>query len=135
MDGLFFSKYQKAPKPKRQTERGDLYDTILSRLNPDRAKKEFPLMAHSRLGYLLTNVPTKDLYALISKCDDAERRGYPWGAIFWNTKTQIGICRITASLVYNRRISDEGRGSRGAHSWKNWRDCGRLYSCARIRSS
>jgi hypothetical protein len=25
----------------------------------------------------------KGAYALISKCNDAERLGYPWGAIFW----------------------------------------------------
>jgi hypothetical protein len=67
----------------RKTERGNLFDTILFRLNPDRVKKSIKPLTHSRLGYLLTNVPTKDLYALISRCDDAERRGYPWGAIFW----------------------------------------------------
>jgi hypothetical protein len=78
-----FGKYQKPPKAKRHTERGDLFDTILSRLNPDRAKKKLPPMTHKRLGYLLTGVPTKDIYSLLSKCDDAERRGYNWGAIFW----------------------------------------------------
>jgi hypothetical protein len=36
-----------------------------------------------RRGYLLAGIPTKDLYSLISKCDDAQRRGFPWSAIFW----------------------------------------------------
>lgn len=31
----------------------------------------------------VTGIPTPDLYALQSKCDDAERRGFPWSAIFW----------------------------------------------------
>lgn len=70
-------------KPRRHTERGDLFDSILSRLNPGRAKKGLRLLTHARLGYLLASIPTKDLYALVSKCDDAERRGYAWGAIFY----------------------------------------------------
>jgi hypothetical protein len=78
-----FGKRPSLPRPKRSTERGDLYDQMLSRLNPDRAKKELPPLTHGRLGYLLTGIPTKDLYSLISKCDDAERRGYPWSAIWW----------------------------------------------------
>jgi hypothetical protein len=71
------------PKPTRQTERGDLYDTMLSRLNPSRVRGGYKPLTHGRLAYLLTGIPTKDLYALISKCSDAERRGFPWSAIFW----------------------------------------------------
>jgi len=36
-----------------------------------------------RLAYLLTGIPTKDLCALISKCDDAEQRGFRWSGFFW----------------------------------------------------
>jgi hypothetical protein len=71
------------PKKTLRSERGELYDTILSRLNPARALKKLKPLTHGRLGYLLAGIPTKDLYSLISKCDDAERRGFPWGAIFW----------------------------------------------------
>ena len=71
------------PKRRRQTERSDLYDRILSRLNPSRVKGGYKPLTYGRLAYMLTDIPTKDLYALISKCDDAEHRGYPWGAIFW----------------------------------------------------
>jgi len=46
-------------------------------------REGYKAITHGRLAYLLTGIPTKDLYALISKCDDAERRGFPWGAIFW----------------------------------------------------
>ena len=40
-------------------------------------------LIYQRLGYLLAGIPTRDLYALLSKCDDAQRRGFPWSAIFW----------------------------------------------------
>ncbi len=43
----------------------------------------YPPTTYGRLAYLLTGIPTKDLYALISRCDDAERRGFPWSAIFY----------------------------------------------------
>jgi hypothetical protein len=78
-----FGKYQKPPQAKRHTERGDLFDTILSRLNPDRAKKKLPTLTHGRLGYLLTGIKTTDLYALLSKMNDGEHRGIAPGVIFW----------------------------------------------------
>jgi hypothetical protein len=78
-----FGNRAKLSKPRRSSERGDLYDAILSRLNPPRAKQKLPPITYGRLAYLLTGIPTKDLYALVSRCDDAERRGYPWGAIFY----------------------------------------------------
>lgn len=81
--GTLFGNKQKPSKRRRSTERGDLYDTILSRLNPSRVKAGYAPLTYGRLGYLLTAIPTKDLYALISRCDDAERRGYAWSAIFF----------------------------------------------------
>ena len=41
-------------------------------------------LTYQRLGYLLTGVPARDLYALLSKCDDVQRREFPGSAIFWN---------------------------------------------------
>jgi hypothetical protein len=81
--GNFLKKTPTAAKRRTHTERGELYDSILVRLNPSRIKGGYKPLTHGRLGYLLAGIPTKDLYALISKCDDAERRGFPWGAIFW----------------------------------------------------
>src|SRR5579871_6038907 len=80
--GALFGNRHLYPKDRRQTERGDLFDTILSHLNPARVKDGYRPITHPRLGRMLEAIPTKDLYALISKCDDAERRGYAWGAIF-----------------------------------------------------
>jgi hypothetical protein len=82
-----FAKYQKAPRKRRRSERGDLIETFLLRLNPSRKAKGYPPLTYGRLAYLLTGIPTKDLYALLSKCSDAERRGYNWGAIFFKEIT------------------------------------------------
>src|SRR6185437_13229597 len=43
--------------------------------------------------------PDWHLYALISKCDDAERRGFPWGAIFCQgDKPSHGLKLVMHSL-------------------------------------
>ncbi len=78
-----FGKRAPLPKKTRTTERGELLETFLSRLNPGRKAKGYPPLTPGRLAYLLTGIPTKDLYALLSRCSDAERRGFPWSAIFW----------------------------------------------------
>lgn len=70
-------------KKGRATERGELLDTFLARLNPARQRAGYRPLAYGRLAYLLTGIKTTDLYALLSICNDAERRGYPWSAIFW----------------------------------------------------
>jgi len=78
-----FGAYQKAPDKRRRSERGDLIDTFLLRLNPGRKAKGYEPLTYGRLAYLLTGIKTADLYYLLSVCNDAERRGYPWSAIFW----------------------------------------------------
>jgi hypothetical protein len=78
-----FGTYQKPPDKHRRSERSDLLETFLLRLNPGRKAKGYPPLTYGRLAYLLTGIPTKDLYALLSRCNDAERRGYNWGAIFF----------------------------------------------------
>jgi hypothetical protein len=79
-----FGKRTKLPRQRRQTERGDIFDSLLSGLNPARARDGYSLLTHKRLAFLLQGIPTKDLYALISKMDDGARRGVPAGAIFWS---------------------------------------------------
>lgn len=83
MDATLFGKYQKTTEKKRSSERGQLLDSFLSRLNVSRLEGGFKPLTHGRLSYMLAGIPTSDLYALQSKCDDAERRNYPWSAIFW----------------------------------------------------
>ena len=77
-----FGKRAPLPNKTHATERGELLDTFLSRLNPARERAGYKQLDHKRLSYKLAGIETKDLYALLSKCNDAERRGYAWGAIF-----------------------------------------------------
>jgi hypothetical protein len=78
-----FSKYQRSPDKRRQSERSDLLETFLSRLNPGRKAKGYEPITYGRLAHLLAGIKTADLYYLMSVCNDAERRGFPWSAIFW----------------------------------------------------
>jgi hypothetical protein len=55
-----FGKYQKVPDKHRRSERSDLLDTFLPRLNPGRKAKGYPPLTYGRLAYLLTAIPTKD---------------------------------------------------------------------------
>ena len=61
------------PTRKRSSERGDLIDVFLSRLNPGRKAKGYEPLTYGRLAYLLTGIKTADLYYLLSVCNDAER--------------------------------------------------------------
>jgi hypothetical protein len=78
-----FGAYQKPPSRQRRSERSDLLETFLLRLNPGRKAKGYPPLTYGRLAYLLAGIKTADLYYLLSVCTDAERRGYPFSAIFW----------------------------------------------------
>ena len=58
-------------------------ETFLLRLNPGRKAKGYDPLTYGRLAYLLAGIKNEDLYDLLSSCNDAERRGYPFSAIFW----------------------------------------------------
>jgi hypothetical protein len=49
-----FGRRTTQPTRTRTTERGDIDDTILSRINPGRIKKGYDPVSHGRLAYLLT---------------------------------------------------------------------------------
>ena len=83
MDSTLFGKYQQRPAKMHETQRGEIFDQFLSRLNPSRKAKGLRPLTHARLGQIFEGVPTADLYAVISKCNDAERRGVPWSAAWW----------------------------------------------------
>lgn len=53
----------------RQTERGEMMRYFVSRINPGRAADGLPLITMARMGKMLENIPTKDLYYLRSVCD------------------------------------------------------------------
>lgn len=77
-----------APPPiqerkKHANERGELFDYFLSVLNPARKSAGFPPLTHPRLGKELEQIPTKDLYALVSSMKDIARRGGNPSSYFW----------------------------------------------------
>lgn len=74
------------PKPDKKkwgTERGELMRYFLDRLNPSRVQAGIPPLTMGRMGKLLEAIPTKDLYALKSQCEDTERCGYSFSKRFW----------------------------------------------------
>ena len=68
----------KIQSKKRTTERSSLYDTFLEHINPPRVASGYKPLTHARLGYLLKNVPTADLYALDSECRRADNYSKLW---------------------------------------------------------
>jgi hypothetical protein len=56
----------------RATERGELMQYFVQRLNASRAEDGLPPISMGRMGKLLEKIPTKDLYYLKRICDDAK---------------------------------------------------------------
>jgi len=56
---------------------------FLSQLNPPRAADGLPLISMARIGKIQEQISTGALYALKSKCEDAERRGFSFTKRFW----------------------------------------------------
>lgn len=76
-------------KKTRETERGELMTYFCKKLNEGRKEKGLKEMNIKRVAFLLTAIPTKDLYYIQSVCDDWADEGKPWGALFWKLlKTQ-----------------------------------------------
>ncbi len=55
----------------RTTERGELMEYFCKELNRTRTRDGLPLVTMGRMGKLLQQIPTKDLYYLKKVCDDA----------------------------------------------------------------
>jgi hypothetical protein len=64
-----------APKKKnRDTERGELMQYFMEKLNLARVRDGLPPLTMARMGRTLVAIPTKDLYYLKSVCDDSLKR-------------------------------------------------------------
>jgi len=84
--GNLFGQEVVPPKKKRSTERGELLEYFLIEARKEWDKK-YGKLTIGRIAEKLTGVPTKDLYALKSKADDARRRGKSWSkTFFWEIK-------------------------------------------------
>ncbi len=55
----------------RETERGELMRFFVDRLNPSRVRDNLPRITMARMGKILEQIPTKDLYYLKRICDDS----------------------------------------------------------------
>ncbi len=64
-----------APKKDSKTERGEMMQYFLDRINPDRIATGRKPYTMGRMGKMLEAIPTKDLYALKSRCDKAKTFG------------------------------------------------------------
>lgn len=58
-------------KKERATERGELMQYFLEKLNRARVRDGIPPLTMARMGKILQLIPTKDLYYLKSVCDQA----------------------------------------------------------------
>ena len=56
----------------RQTERGELMRYFVDRLNPSRLRDGLERITMARMGKILEQIPTKDLYYLKRICDDSK---------------------------------------------------------------
>lgn len=55
----------------RETERGELMRYFVDRLNPSRIRDGLPRLTMPRMGKIIEQIPTKDLYYLKRICDDS----------------------------------------------------------------
>ncbi len=63
---------KKAVRKDRATERGELMQYFMTKLNIHRMEDGLPPLTMPRMGKLLETIPTKDLYYLKSVCDQAK---------------------------------------------------------------
>ncbi|HZQ45101.1 MAG TPA: hypothetical protein VFA99_17755 [Acidobacteriaceae bacterium] len=71
-------------KPRRVTERGELLEYFLERVNASRRGTKYRPVTIRYIAMKVTAVPTKDLYALKSKMEDGLRRGMSASMIFFS---------------------------------------------------
>ena len=70
-----FVRRTRPPKKRtRETERGELMEYFVKKLNRTRMTDGFTVITMSRMGKILEGIPTKDLYYLKRMCDDAYLR-------------------------------------------------------------
>lgn len=81
---------KKVHTKERATERGELMQYFMGRLNPARVRDGYAPLNLPRMGRVLQGIPTKDLYYLKSVCEQAK----DFSKKFWweiNPKNHPGI--------------------------------------------
>jgi hypothetical protein len=69
----------------RGSERNDLLDYFVRNVNLERDGKKYKKLGYAAMAYKLQALKVPDLYYLKSICEDARRRGEPWGRVFWGS--------------------------------------------------
>jgi hypothetical protein len=86
---LFGNRTAPPKQRRRSSERGDLLEEFLIDLLKEWDAEKYGKLTIQRLSWKLTGIPTRDLYALRSKCNDAKRRGYSFAkTFFWEIKSK-----------------------------------------------
>ena len=74
----------KVVKNNRGSQRGELLDKFLAKLNPTRVADGYKPLTHSRISKSLAHIPTEDLHAFYQQC---EKSNIPFSAyFFWSLK-------------------------------------------------
>jgi hypothetical protein len=77
--------HQRATKPKRQSQRGELLEYFHLNVNAERDGKKFKKLPIGAVAWKLQGLSVHDLYYLKSICEDERRRGGSWGKVFWGS--------------------------------------------------
>lgn len=66
------------PTTKANSERAEVIEKFLNRINPGRTAAGYKPITPARIGIMLAHVPTPDLHAFYKECDQANN----FGALF-----------------------------------------------------
>lgn len=70
----------------RGSQRGEMLDKFLARLNPSRVAAGYKPLSHARIAVLVSHIPTEDLYAFYKQCEASQ---LPFSAYFhWAIKAK-----------------------------------------------
>ena len=79
----------KAVEKSHATERGSLLEEIVTYINNERINTKFKPTTIRAVAVLLSHIPTKDLYGVISMSKDAKNRNGSFSKYFyWSLKTK-----------------------------------------------
>jgi len=81
--GSLFSHIHLENKRSRRTERGDLIERFMDRINSDRDGVKYKKLTIQRIAHLLSLYKTSDLYILEKKCLDSKNYSATW---WWYVK-------------------------------------------------
>lgn len=75
-----------APKKGRRSERGDLLEYFMQKINTQRIKDGYAPIKVSYIAFRVGHLKRlEDLYYLQSICNDAEKRGGIWSKVFFGS--------------------------------------------------